>query len=62
MVKVSMPARFNFTPAPIPPNPAPMMATRGVPVGPNSLVAVELTAAGPSQSPTTWPRSGGGCS
>ena len=53
MVKVSIPARFNFTPAPIPPNPAPTIATRGVPVGPNSLVALELTAARPGRPPTT---------
>src|SRR5262245_17498488 len=35
-----MPARLNFTPAAIPPNPAPTTTTFGVPAGPNSSSAV----------------------
>ena len=40
-----MPACFSFTPAAIPPNPAPTTTTRGVPAGPNSSSAVGFTAA-----------------
>src|SRR5436305_1148297 len=38
-----MPARFRFTPAAIPPNPAPTTTTRGVPAGPNRSSAVGFT-------------------
>src|SRR6266849_5554389 len=40
-----MPACFIFTPAAIPPNPAPTTTTLGVPAGPNSSSAVGLTGA-----------------
>jgi hypothetical protein len=40
---VSMPARFSFTPAAIPPNPAPTTATLGVPFGPKSSSRVDRT-------------------
>ena len=39
IVNVWMPACFSLTPAAIPPKPAPMMTTRGVPAGPNNVVA-----------------------
>src|SRR5437899_9411856 len=38
-----MPACFIFTPAAIPPNPAPTTTTLGVPAGPNSSSAVDFT-------------------
>src|SRR5438309_11351988 len=44
MVNVWMPACFIFTPAAIPPNPAPTITALGVPAGPNSSSAVGLTA------------------
>src|SRR4051794_26711467 len=42
-----MPARFIFTPAAIPPKPAPTTITRGVPAGPNSSCADGLTSHAP---------------
>src|SRR5262245_13330568 len=45
MVNVSMPARRRYTPAAIPPKPAPTIATRGVPSGPNSSWLVGDTSA-----------------
>ena len=42
-MNVEIPARSSFTPAAIPPNPAPTTTTRGVPAGPNSSSAVGFT-------------------
>src|SRR3979490_88023 len=52
MVNVLMPARFSFTPAAIPPNPAPITTTLGVPRGPNSSGAVGFTAASRCSPPS----------
>ena len=56
-MKVSIPARRSFTPAAIPPIPAPTTTTLGVPEGPNSSVADGLKSDSPP-SLAVAPRAG----
>src|SRR5215510_12109490 len=55
-----MPARLSLTPVAMPPNPAPTTTTFGVPAGPNSCSAVDVTSRSLRAGPRRPRRLGGG--